>query len=212
VLTSRESSSTVPRSPNPSSPPMCSNTAMLDAAPVFGGTCGAERDRFLSSCDTDESTARCAGRSGFTEQTRMPEHPYGGARHRAISLSCGVPYAKLPVLTTNCSNNYGPFNFGKMSPHHRNAARASRCRSMGRGERPGCGLSRITAVRSGRSVQRQAGGRLLYGGAAEMMNIEGDTICASRQLRPTRRAHAGSKPSLPTTRTRSALRRLTSPG
>jgi dTDP-glucose 4,6-dehydratase len=72
----------------------------------------SERFRFLH-VSTDEVYGSLGASGAFTEQTRYaPNSPYAaskaGSDHlvRAFHRTYG-----LPVVTTNCSNNYGPFQF-----------------------------------------------------------------------------------------------------
>jgi dTDP-glucose 4,6-dehydratase len=76
---------------------------------------GPERDRFrFLHVSTDEVYGSLAPSDpAFTEQTRYaPNSPYSASKAASDHLVRAYfhTYA-LPVLTTNCSNNYGPFQF-----------------------------------------------------------------------------------------------------
>lgn len=69
---------------------------------------------------TDEVFGDLIGDDLFTENTRYdPSSPYSASKASSDHLvkSWGRTY-KLPVLLTNCSNNYGPYHFPeKLIPH-----------------------------------------------------------------------------------------------
>lgn len=89
--------------------------SLLDAALAYWRQLSpdaAERFRFLH-VSTDEVYGSLGSTGLFTEQTRYaPNSPYAASKAaadhfvRAYNRTFG-----LPTLTTNCSNNYGPFQF-----------------------------------------------------------------------------------------------------
>ena len=95
---------------------------LLEAArDAFAGLGAPERERFrFLHVSTDEVFGSAAEGERFTEETRYaPNSPYAASKAAADHLvrAWGVTYG-LPVLTTNCSNNYGPFQFPeKLIPH-----------------------------------------------------------------------------------------------
>ncbi|MBZ9793052.1 dTDP-glucose 4,6-dehydratase [Rhizobium sp. 3T7] len=87
---------------------------LLEAARAYwGGLAHREGFRFLH-VSTDEvfGTLR-AGDPAFDEQNRyQPNSPYSASKAAADHLVRAYHHTYgLPVLTTNCSNNYGPFHF-----------------------------------------------------------------------------------------------------
>jgi dTDP-glucose 4,6-dehydratase len=95
---------------------------LLEAARDFiaaGAAADRERFRFLH-VSTDEVYGSAADGAYFDEESRYaPNSPYAASKAAADHLvrAWGVTYG-LPVLTTNCSNNYGPFQFPeKLIPH-----------------------------------------------------------------------------------------------
>jgi len=71
-----------------------------------------ERFRFLHM-STDEVYGSAAPGTSFSEASRYsPNSPYAASKAASDHLvrAWGVTY-DLPVLTTNCSNNYGPYQF-----------------------------------------------------------------------------------------------------
>lgn len=75
--------------------------------------------RFLH-VSTDEVFGEATPGTRFTEHSRYaPNSPYAASKAAADHLvrAWGKTY-ELPVLTTNCSNNYGPYQFPeKLIPH-----------------------------------------------------------------------------------------------
>ncbi|MBB4170528.1 dTDP-glucose 4,6-dehydratase [Rhizobium sp. BK538] len=87
---------------------------LLEAARAYwGGLANREGFRFLH-VSTDEvfGTLR-AGDPAFDEQNQyQPNSPYSASKAAADHLVRAYHHTYgLPVLTTNCSNNYGPFHF-----------------------------------------------------------------------------------------------------
>jgi dTDP-glucose 4,6-dehydratase len=72
----------------------------------------AERFRFLH-VSTDEVYGSLGDTGKFTETTRyQPNSPYSASKAGSDHLVRAYFHTyKLPVLTTNCSNNYGPYQF-----------------------------------------------------------------------------------------------------
>ncbi len=76
---------------------------------------GAERDafRFLHVSTDEVYGSLGAGDPAFTEQTQYaPNSPYAASKAASDHLVRAYHHTYgLPTLTTNCSNNYGPFQF-----------------------------------------------------------------------------------------------------
>lgn len=76
---------------------------------------GGERDRFrFLAVSTDEVYGSLSSSDpAFTETTRYaPNSPYSASKAASDHLARAYFHTyRLPVLTTNCSNNYGPFQF-----------------------------------------------------------------------------------------------------
>ena len=89
---------------------------LLEAVRAYwGGLQGAEREAFrLLHVSTDEVYGSL-GKSdlAFTETHRYePNSPYSASKAASDHLVRAYHHTYgLPVLTTNCSNNYGPFHF-----------------------------------------------------------------------------------------------------
>ena len=89
---------------------------LLEAARAcWSGLQGAEREgfRFLH-VSTDEVYGSLAPRDpAFSEQNRYePNSPYSASKAASDHLVRAYHHTYgLPVLTTNCSNNYGPYHF-----------------------------------------------------------------------------------------------------
>lgn len=89
---------------------------LLEAARVYwSGLAGAERDRFrFLHVSTDEVYGTLgAGDPPFTEATPYaPNSPYSASKAASDHLVRSYHHTYgLPTLTTNCSNNYGPYHF-----------------------------------------------------------------------------------------------------
>ncbi len=72
-----------------------------------------EQFRFLHVSTDEVYGSLAAGQPAFTEETRYaPNSPYAASKAASDHLvrAYGQTYG-LPVLTTHCSNNYGPFQF-----------------------------------------------------------------------------------------------------
>ena len=89
---------------------------LLEAARAYRTTLGGEEQaafRFLH-VSTDEVYGTLGpGDSAFTERTAYaPNSPYAASKAASDMLArAWVHTYGLPVLTTNCSNNYGPYQF-----------------------------------------------------------------------------------------------------
>ena len=89
---------------------------LLEAVRAYwGGLQGAEREAFrLLHVSTDEVYGSLGpGDAAFTETHRVePNSPYSASKAASDHLVRAYHHTYgLPVLTTNCSNNYGPFHF-----------------------------------------------------------------------------------------------------
>jgi dTDP-glucose 4,6-dehydratase len=86
--------------------------ALLDAALTHWRKRGERRFRF-HHISTDEVFGALTDEGLFTEETRYdPRSPYSASKAASDHLvrAWGHTYG-LPVLITNCSNNYGPYQF-----------------------------------------------------------------------------------------------------
>jgi dTDP-glucose 4,6-dehydratase len=90
---------------------------LLDAARGhFATLTGDERAAFrFLHVSTDEVFGSLGATGYFTEETRYaPNSPYSASKAAADHLVRAWFHTYgLPVLTTNCSNNYGPFQFSE---------------------------------------------------------------------------------------------------
>lgn len=81
----------------------------------WGGLAGAEKDafRFLHVSTDEVYGSLAAADPAFTEQRRYePNSPYSASKAASDHLVRAYHHTYgLPVVTTNCSNNYGPFHF-----------------------------------------------------------------------------------------------------
>ena len=109
---------------------------MLDAAlALLARAAGRAARRASASCTSrpTRSTARWAPRAGSPRASRYdPNSPYAASKAAADHLARAWHRTYgLPVIVTNCSNNYGPYQFPeKLIPLTIiKAWRASRCRS-----------------------------------------------------------------------------------
>lgn len=88
---------------------------LLDAARVYWAALPpAERDRFrFLHVSTDEVYGTLGPSGSFSEETPYaPNSPYAATKAGADHLVRAYHHTfGLPVLITNCSNNYGPFQF-----------------------------------------------------------------------------------------------------
>jgi dTDP-glucose 4,6-dehydratase len=88
---------------------------LLEAVKVFlaeGGSAAADRFRFLH-VSTDEVYGSLGADGAFSEQTPYaPNSPYSASKAAADHLVRAWHHTYgLPSLVTNCSNNYGPYQF-----------------------------------------------------------------------------------------------------
>lgn len=88
---------------------------LLESALAYWKTLSAEEQggfRFLQ-VSTDEVYGSLGTDGRFTEETRYaPNSPYAASKAAADHLVRAYHHTYgLPVLTTNCSNNYGPYQF-----------------------------------------------------------------------------------------------------
>ena len=89
---------------------------LLEAVRAYwGGLEGEERERFrFLHVSTDEVYGSLGPHDPpFTEETRyQPNSPYSASKAASDHLVRAYHHTYgLPVLTTNCSNNYGPYHF-----------------------------------------------------------------------------------------------------
>ena len=88
---------------------------MLDASRQYWAALdAADRDRFrFVHVSTDEVYGSLGLEGFFTEQTRYaPNSPYAASKAGADHLARAWFHTfGLPTVTTNCSNNYGPYQF-----------------------------------------------------------------------------------------------------
>ena len=122
----------------------------------------------------------------------QPNSPYSASKAAADHLARAWHHTYgLPVIVTNCSNNYGPYQFPeKLIPLMIINALAGQatCRSMAgaRTGATGC-MSRITCAASAwRSTAGKPGGKYNFGGGAERTQSRGGAhdLRHSRSLRP----------------------------
>ncbi|MEY2697448.1 MAG: hypothetical protein RL333_1586 [Pseudomonadota bacterium] len=89
--------------------------SLLESARKYWrGLEGAERDQFrFLHVSTDEVYGSLGPTGKFTETTAyQPNSPYSASKASSDHLVRAYFHTYgLPVLTTNCSNNYGPFQF-----------------------------------------------------------------------------------------------------
>lgn len=168
---------------------------LLDAVRAYWKELDGERKskfRFLHVSTDEVYGTLQAGDSAFTELTPYaPNSPYAASKAASDFLVRAAFHThKMPVLTTNCSNNYGPYQFPeKLIPLIiRNAIEGKALPIYGKGENIRDWLFVEDHCRAIWTVLQ--GGRLgetyNIGGAAEKMNIDVvDTICALLdELRP----------------------------
>ena len=89
--------------------------ALLEAArDYWKGLAGAEKDAFrFLHVSTDEVYGSLGETGKFTETTPYaPNSPYSASKAASDHLVRAFHHTYgLPTLTTNCSNNYGPYHF-----------------------------------------------------------------------------------------------------
>lgn len=87
---------------------------LLEAARAYwGGLRDCQEFRFLHISTDEVFGTLHAGDPAFDEQNQyQPNSPYSASKAAADHLMRAYHHTYgLPVLTTNCSNNYGPFHF-----------------------------------------------------------------------------------------------------
>ena len=86
-----------------------------EARAYWNGLAGPERDafRFLHVSTDEVYGSLGAADPGFTEKTPYaPNSPYAASKAGSDHLARAYHHTYgLPLLTTNCSNNYGPYQF-----------------------------------------------------------------------------------------------------
>jgi dTDP-glucose 4,6-dehydratase len=168
---------------------------LLDATRDYWKNLSGERAstfRFIHVSTDEVYGTLQVGDAAFTEQTPYaPNSPYAASKAASDFLVRAAFHThKMPVLTTNCSNNYGPYQFPeKLIPLIiRNAVEGKLLPIYGKGENVRDWLYVEDHCRAIRSVL--TGGRLgetyNIGGAAEHRNIDAvDIICGLLdELRP----------------------------
>jgi len=93
---------------------------LLEAARAYWGGLEGEaqrRFRFLQVSTDEVYGSLGAGDAAFRETTAYaPNSPYAASKAAADHMVRAYHHTYgLPTLTTNCSNNYGPFQFPKSS-------------------------------------------------------------------------------------------------
>lgn len=87
---------------------------LQEARRYFDGLSGAAKDRFrFHHVSTDEVYGTLGATGFFTEETPYaPNSPYSASKAASDFLARAWRETfHLPVVTSNCSNNYGPFQF-----------------------------------------------------------------------------------------------------
>ncbi|AIT08382.1 dTDP-glucose 4,6-dehydratase (plasmid) [Sphingomonas taxi] len=167
---------------------------MLTAARAYWqGLSQTDRAAFrFHHISTDEVFGSLGPTGAFTEETPYdPRSPYSASKAASDHLvsAWGHTY-DLPVLVTNCSNNYGPYHFPeKMIPLMIVKAMAGEALPVyGRGENVRDWLFVEDHVRALQAVFERGvpGRRYNIGGSAERRNIDVvETLCATLdRLRP----------------------------
>ena len=160
---------------------------------------GAARDAFrFLHVSTDEVYGSLGDTGKFTEQTAYaPNSPYSASKAASDHLVRAFHHTYgLPVLTTNCSNNYGPYQFPeKLIPLVIARALAGEPLPVygdGRNVRDWLYVGDHCAAIRAVLERGRVGETYNVGGDAEMRNIDVvNTICA---LLDTRRPRADGKP------------------
>lgn len=167
---------------------------LLEAARSrFSEASGSQRDAFrFLHVSTDEVYGSLGPTGFFTEETPYaPSSPYSASKASADLLVRAYAHTYgLPTITTNCSNNYGPFQFpekliplmllnaleGKPLPIYGDGANV---RDWIYVEDHCAGIARALEV-------GRAGEQYAFGGASERSNLEVvEALCAAlEQLRP----------------------------
>ena len=174
-------------------------TMLVAARAYWQGLPEAEQATFrFHHISTDEVFGSLGETGLFSEETPYdPRSPYSASKAASDHLvsAWGHTYG-LPVLVTNCSNNYGPYHFPeKMIPLMIVKALAGETLPVyGRGQNVRDWLFVEDHVRALQAVfeRGQPGRRYNVGGHAERRNIDVvETLCATLdRLRP--RADGGS--------------------
>jgi len=160
---------------------------------------GAARDAFrFLHVSTDEVYGSLGDTGKFTEQTAYaPNSPYSASKAASDHLVRAFHHTYgLPVLTTNCSNNYGPYQFPeKLIPLVIARALAGEPLPVygdGRNVRDWLYVGDHCAAIRAVLERGRVGETYNVGGDAEMRNIDVvNTICA---LLDARRPRADGKP------------------
>jgi len=162
--------------------------ALLETARAYLGTLGqAEREAFrFLQVSTDEVYGSLGPDDPpFSETTAFdPRSPYSASKAAADHLASAAWHTYgLPVLTTHCSNNYGPFQFPeKLIPLMiRNARRGERLPVYGDGQQVRDWLHVSDHCSALRAVLTRAapGARYTIGGSSERRNLDVvRTLCA----------------------------------
>lgn len=168
-------------------------TMLVEARAYWGALEGARKDTFrFHHISTDEVYGSLGDSGLFTEDTPYdPRSPYSASKAGADHLvsAWGHTYG-LPVLITNCSNNYGPYHFPeKLIPLMISKALLGEPLPVyGRGDQVRDWLYVEDHVRALHVVfeQGQPGRTYNVGGGNEKQNIEVvHTVCKTLdQLRP----------------------------
>jgi dTDP-glucose 4,6-dehydratase len=169
-------------------------TMLSEARAYYDGLAGEARDAFrFHHISTDEVYGSLGDEGLFTETTAYdPRSPYSASKAGSDHLvsAWGHTFA-LPVLITNCSNNYGPYHFPeKLIPLMIAQALAGNALPVyGRGDQVRDWLYVDDHVRALQCVfERGAPGRSYnVGGGNEKQNIEVvRTLCELLDLRRPR--------------------------
>ena len=160
---------------------------------------GARKDAFrFLHVSTDEVYGSLGPTGAFTEATRYDPHsPYSASKASSdhLARAWGDTYG-LPVLVTNCSNNYGPYQFPeKLIPLMvLKAMRGEKLPVYGKGDNVRDWLYVEDHAAALRLVVKRGkpGETYNIGGRAEMQNIEVvKTICTLvDEMRPGNRPRA----------------------
>lgn len=89
-------------------------TLLQEARRYFDGLGGSAKERFrFHHVSTDEVYGTLGAAGFFTEETPYrPNSPYSASKAASDFLArAWAETFRLPVVTSNCSNNYGPFQF-----------------------------------------------------------------------------------------------------
>lgn len=167
---------------------------LAEAADYWRALGGEARDRFrFHHISTDEVYGSLGDEGAFTEDTPYdPRSPYSASKAGSDHLASAWSHTfGLPVLITNCSNNYGPFQFPeKLIPLMiAKALGGEKLPVYGTGANIRDWLHVEDHVRALRTVfeQGQPGRKYNIGGNSERRNIDVvQTICAVLDTRRPR--------------------------